>query len=539
MPRCPLLAPVCLVGALAVLAPSAGAQNLGGLFDRAVREAKQKAKQETARPATDAATDRHEGGNTQRGDGEAALRSTATADDSPAAREAALARLRTATPRASCPGPGTMGNLFGSTCNNREFPAPPILAAPNKTWETTPGWWGAWSPFLVGDLMLTGSCNNDGNAGLSALDTRTGKTVWRIGDICAVGNRRGTTGDVAFYELQSGKVLMIYPRDDGGPTDYYVIDVKAGRIAGSLKPAANVTLRGLGGTFTGVNQSMGEGVSNLIGFSADLGQVLWRNREFRLAMDKYDSHYQPTFSPTAMADGILFVTARSKDQPDPPTRQLHAIDTATGRTLWRHTQQPKAEGAWRSDDGIPMLAGGKVLVRVQGLLGAVSEGRKPDGDALRAFDPRSGAVAWTTKPVPGTSIANYVAAGDTLVVETERSGARELWGFRLSDGTLAWRRPVGKDTQVLASSGGAFYASERVPIAGREAGNYDYRVQGFDGQTGTLLWSTVLPGKNLLFDGGWGIVPDPRRGGVQGPAWRIGRDGAIYGVTLTGAYRLQ
>lgn len=545
MPRCrsarfnPRLPSLCLVGVLALAVQPAEAQSLRGLFERAVSEAKKQNERETSGPAREAPDGAAGEEGARRSGAATALPPSAVADDSPAARDAALQRLRTAAHRASCADTATMGSVFGSSCNNREFPAPPILAAPNKTWETKPGWWGAWSPFLVGELMLTGSCNNDGNAGLSALDVRTGKTVWRIGEMCAVGNRRGSTGNVAFHELSSGKVLMIYPRDDGGPTDYYVIDVKAGRLAGSLKPAANVTLRGLGGVFTGVNQSFNDGVSNLIGFSADLGQVLWRNREFRLAMDKYDSHYQPTFSPTAMAGGVLFVTARSKDQPDPPTRQLHAIDTGTGRTLWRHTQQPKAEGAWRSDDGIPMVAGGKAVIRVQGLLGAVSEGRKPEGDALRAFHPRSGAVAWTTKPVPGTSIANYVAVGDTLVAEVESGGGRELWGFRLSDGSLAWRRPASKNTQVLASSGGAFYASERVPIPGREAGNFDYRLQGFDGQTGTQLWSTVLPGKYLLFDGGWGIVPDPRRDGVQGPAWRIGRDGAIYGVTLTGAYRMK
>lgn len=535
----PRFASLCLAGALAVAMQPAGAQSLRGLVERAVNEAKKQSERESSAAARETPDGAAAEERTRRNDGATALPTAAVADDSPGAREAALQRLRSTAPRASCADTATMGNVYGSACNNREFPAPAILAAPNKTWETKPGWWGAWSPFLVGDLMLTGSCNNDTNAGLSALDVRTGKTVWRIGEMCAVGNRRGSTGNVAFHELSSGKVLMIYPREDGGPTDYYVVDVKAGRLAGSLKPAANVTLRGIGGVFTGVNQSFSDGVSNVIGFNADLSQVLWRNREFRLAMDKNDSHYKPTFSPTAMAGGVLFVTARSKDQPDPPTRQLHAIDTATGRTLWRHTQQPKAEAQWRSDDGTPMVAGGKAIIRVQGLLGAVSIGRKPDGDALRALDPRSGAVAWTTKPVPGTSILNYVAAGDTLVAEVERSGGRELWGFRLSDGALAWRRPVSKDTQVLASSGGAFYASERVQIAGKEAGNYDYRLQGFDGQTGTLLWSTVLPGKNLLFDGGWGIVPDPRRDGVQGPAWRIGRDGAIYGVTLTGAYRLQ
>jgi len=537
----------------------AGAQSLGDMFKRVAKEAKQKIERKAEDKVREAATRPIESamdgsmpamggrdGKQQKGDGDASLHGAAVPDDSPSAREAAIARLRSAAPRTVCAGDaGAMGRTYGSTCESREFPAPPLLAAPQKAWETKPGWWGAWSPFLVGKLMLTGSCNNDANAGLSALDMQTGKTVWRIGEICAVGNRRGSTGNVAFHELPSGEVLMVYPRDDGGPTDYYVVDVKAGRIVRSLKPAANVTLRGHGGSFTGVNQSSADGVSNLIGFNAALDQVTWRNREFRLAMDKDDPHYLPTFSPSAVTDGVLYVTARSKDQRDPPTRQLHAIDLRSGQTLWRHTAQPDAERnggggkAWRSDDGNPMLAGGKVLVHVQGLLGAASHGNRPDGDALRALDPRSGKEAWTTKAVAGARIFNRVAAGDVLVAEVDRAGSRELWGFRLADGALAWRRPVNKDTKLLASSGGAFYVSERVQVAGREASDYDFRVQGLDGETGTLLWDTTLPGHNLDFDGGWGIVPDPRRDGVQGPAWRIGRDGAIYGVSLTGAFKLQ
>lgn len=465
------------------------------------------------------------------------------ADDSPATRAAAIARLRSTPSMPVCADPGAMGRTFGTTCNSREFPAPAMLEAPKIVWQTRPGWWGAWSPLLVADLMLTGSCNNDGNAGLSALDLRTGKTVWRIVDICTVGDRRGTTGNVAFFELPSGEVLMVYPRDNGEPTDYYVVDVKAGRIVRSLTPAANVTLRGLGGSLTGVNQSNREGVSNLIGFNPSLDQVLWRNRGFRLAMRNDDAHYQPTFSPAARTDDVLLLSARSKDQPDPATRQLHAIDVRTGETLWRHTDQPAVErssgggGAWRSDDGVPMVAGGKAIIRVQGLLGAAAHGTKPTGDALRAFDPRTGKVAWTSQPAAGMSIGNRVAVGDILVAEVARDGMLELWGYRLADGTVAWRRSVPVQTRVLASAGGVLYASERRSSAdGRDS---DYRLQGLDGGTGTQLWTTNLPGHNLDFDGGWGIEPDPRRRGTQGPAWRIGRDGAIYGVTLTGAFKLQ
>ena len=517
------------------------AQSLDGLFRQAAAKAKQAIERSGEdrgnRPAAAAPQDARRGNA-------AGTANAPMADDSTAARDAAIARLRAPPARTVCADRSTMGRVYGTTCNSREFPAPPILSAPAFAWQAKPGWWGAWSPFLVGKLMLTGSCNNDDNAGLSALDVGSGKTVWRIGSICGVGNRRGSTGNVAFFELPSGEVLLVYPRENGEPTDYYVVDTRAGRIVRSLKPAANVALRGLGGGFTGVNQSKQDGVSNLIGFSPSLDQVLWRNRGFRLAMRDDDAHYKPTFSPVALTDNILLLSARSTDQPDPPTRQLQAIDAQTGRTLWRNTDQPVAErgdgsgGDWRSDDGTPMVAGGKAIIRVQGLLGPAALGRRPDGDALRAFDPRSGAVAWTTKPVRGTAIENRVAVGDMLVAEVLRGDARELWGYRLADGALAWRRPVSAAARLLASSGGAFYVSERIP-SGRGESDMDIRLQGMDGETGTLLWTTTLPGHNLDFDGGWGIEPDPRRGGSQGPAWRIGRDGAIYGVTLTGAFKLQ
>lgn len=527
----------CLLALGALAIRPASAQSLGNLFKQAVKQAATQATEEVEHRAQARLAGQVDGGRSQAGVAGGRL-----PDDSLAAREAALARLRSATPHPVCKAPGTMGQVYGSTCNSREFPAPPLLAAPTLSWETKPGWWGAWSPFLVGNLMLTGSCNNDDNAGISALDMRSGKTVWRIASVCATGNRRGTMGNVAFFELPTGQVLLVYPRSDGGPADYYVLDVKAGRIAGSLKPAANVALRGLGGSFTGVNQSKQDGVSNLLGLSPTLDRVLWRNRGFRLAMRDDDPHYQPTFSPSALVDGVLLLSARSLDQAEPPTRQLHAIDPRNGQTLWRHDRQPVAQRGgggegWRSDDGTPMVADGKAIIRVQGLLGAAANGTAPDGDALRALDPRTGAEAWTTRPVAGTSIDNRVAVAGMLVAEVRRGGARELWGYRLADGTLAWRRPVSEQARLLASAGGVFYVSERVP-AGRGS-DQDYRLQGLDGESGTLLWTTTVPGHNLDLDGGWGIEPDPRRRGSQGPAWRIGPDGAIYGVTLTGAFKLQ
>ncbi|AKC86970.1 PQQ-binding-like beta-propeller repeat protein [Pseudoxanthomonas suwonensis] len=526
----------------------ATAQDLGGLFKRTVERTKQeirkKAEDKTAHTVARPLEQGLDGQPaTAPQDGvPVAVGPVPVADDSPAAREAAIARLRAAAPAVVCADASTMSRTYGTTCNSREFPAPPILAAPRKAWETKPGWWGAWSPFLVGNLVLTGSCNNDGNEGISALDAGTGKTVWRIAGICREGGRRGSMGSVGFHELPSGEVLLVYPRNDGGPTDHYVIDVRAGRIVRTLTPARRGPMRHPGEVFTVVNQSTPEGVSYITALSPALDRELWQNRGFGLAMgNDLDPQYKPTFSAPAASGGVMFVTARSLGQPGFPTRQLHAIDLRTGQTLWRHTDQPMVERntnntvAYRSDDGTPMVAGGKVIIRVDGLLGTVGIGRDPDGEGLRALDPRTGATLWTTAPVRGRRVATRIAAGDVLVVEVRSGGDRELWGHRLADGKPAWRRPVPAETRLLASSGGAFYLSERVPAGD---GKHDFRVHGLDGRTGTLLWTTRLPGHNLDIDGRWDI--EDRSGGTaQGPSWRIGRDGAIYGVTLTGAFKLQ
>lgn len=459
-------------------------------------------------------------------------------DDSPGAREAAITRLRNALPCIVCDDLSKMSSPYGTSCNSRAFQAPPILVAPQKQWEINPGWWGVWPPFLVGNLILTGSCNNDGNEGLSAIDKNTGKTIWRIGSICGTGNRRGSMGYITFYELPSGEVLLIYPREDGLPTDYYVIDVKAGRIVRTLTPAKRGPTRGGGGVFTVVNQSTNEGNSYISALGADMSSILWQNKGFRLAMpDKLDPFYTPTFSASAIAGGILFQTARSKEQPEPPTRQLHAIDLKTGKTLWRHTDQPdmakRGNTTYRSDDGIPMVADGKVIIRIRAENGGVQY-----TSALRALDMHTGKILWTTKTDKASLVSeifNRVVACNVLVTEVKTGNTRSLVGFNLADGSIAWSRPVSQKAQLMASSGGVFYVGER--ILNNDNKWKENSLQGFDGKTGTLLWTTSIPEYYLSLGAGnrWDI----ENVNAITPSWTIGNDGAIYGVTLKGVFKMK
>lgn len=478
-------------------------------------------------------------------------------DDSPAARDAAIARLRGAPAREVCVDPSPGSRNYGTTCVTREFPAPAILVPPKIAWMVRPGWWGTWSPYLIGDLVLTGSCNNEDNKGLSAFDMKTGRTAWRIASICDEGNRAGSTGSVRFHGLSAREVLMIYGRNDGKPDDFYVVDVTAGRIVRSLAPARRGPTVGYPGGFTVLTQSTPEGTSYLNFFSPDMTRLLWRHSGIHLACDKLDPHCRPVFSGAAVQDGRLYISVTTKDQPAPPTRQLHAFDIATGTLLWKHTQQPVVEQdrtaqgllEYRSDDGLPMVAGEKVVIRVDGTLGPAGRREPPTSTALRALDARTGAIVWTTAGVPrrlSTSasgaaardtqeLKNRLVAGGILVAELAGTAAKELIGYRLSDGQVEWRRPVSLHATLTASSGGAFYIAESVKGAGGEA---EYEMQGFDGATGTRLWTTRFPGHNVPFLNAWDLE-GPVSNMYQGPSWRIGRDGAIYGVTLQGAYKLQ
>jgi outer membrane protein assembly factor BamB len=469
-------------------------------------------------------------------------RAVAEADDSAAVRQAALARLRAAPARVVCQDKSTASQVHGSTCASREFPAPAILDAPSFRWQAEYGWWAVWSPFLIDGKVLTGSCNNEDNKGLSALDMRTGKMLWRIGQICNEGNRAGSMGTVRFFELGPQTVLFTLGRDDGKPVDYYVVDVKAGKILRTLSPVKRGPWFWQDGVFTVVTHSTPDKVTYLNGLNANLDQVVWRHDSFRFMCDKLDPHCEPVFSPGAGSDGMLYFSATARDQPEPPTRQLHAFDARTGKLLWRHTDQPEfslqQRPGYRSDDGAPMVADGKVIIRLGRYLEA---GRKERAQSLRALDAKSGTILWTTEPVPlglgfqkGLRLGNRIAVGDMLVADFQGEDGKQLFGYRLSDGRLMWRRNANLNAVLTASAGGVFYLAENLRAGNEET----LLLQGFDGLTGTRLWSARLPGHNLPFTGEWDMNAAPSTL-LQGPSWRIGRDGAIYGVSMKGAYKLQ
>jgi outer membrane protein assembly factor BamB len=492
----------------------------------------------------------------------------AVPDDSEASRQEAIARLRSAPPRSVCKDKSTGSQPYGSTCASREYAAPPMLVAPKVQWMVSKGWWAVWSPFLIGDKILTGSCNNEDNKGLNALDIHTGKTLWRIGTICQKNGASEGMGTVSFFELGPELVLFTFGRTNAA-ADYYVVDVKAGKILRTLKPlksASSQRLAQLGNVFMAYNtyDSQQKETTYLHGLNTNMDQLLWSHGDYRYSCDNLDSWCVDVFTTGAGEDGVQYFSITDKDQPDPPARRLHAIDAQSGKLLWKHKDQPvthqgrRGDGIaqFRSNDDSPMLADGKVIIQVTGLLGANRiAGGDPNGYALRALDAKTGAIVWTTDSLPTyfsrhwgdnactqkesygkQRLGNRTVVGEIIVTEViGYCNNKELWAYRLADGKLAWRRPLAAETVTLtASAGGVFYTAQETRVNNEEA----LILQGLDGLTGTLLWTSKLPGHNVPFLSEWNI----RRAAsilLQGPSWRIGRDGAIYGITLTGAFKIQ
>lgn len=471
-------------------------------------------------------------------------------DDSPAAVAEAQQRLRSAPRRPVCADASRISRPYGSTCASREFDAPPRLQAPRLQWSLEPGWRGLWSPTLVGDLLLTGSCFNDTHRGLSAIDTRNGQVRWRITAPCDTANRRGSVGHSSLHEWRPGQLLWALVREDGQPPDHLVVDLAKGALVGEQRPARPGAVRERDGVFLSITRSEKDQVTTLNAMGPTLDRLLWRLDAFRYKCDGLDRHCQPVFSASAGAAGVEYFSATAKDQADPPTRMLHAVDLRTGRVLWRHEEQPVTlQGPGpvkrRSDDGPPLLAAGKLVIRVDGVGGPVAHTASPGSLAFRALDPASGRTLWTSAPLPTRFTAAWgdansqqwgtrLAAGDMLVTElVNGSGnARELWAYRLSDGSLAWRRPVPRNLRLMASAGGVLH------VAVLDAGPGTHSLQGLDGQTGTLLWSTDIPSHNHAVAMGWPIE-GPEAGAFLGPTFRIARDGAIYGTTVTTVYKMN
>jgi outer membrane protein assembly factor BamB len=472
----------------------------------------------------------------------ASMVSASPPDDSEAARQAAIERLRAAPASAVCGDLAISSRTWGTSCASREFNAPPLLQAPRFRWQVEYGWWGTWSPWVGEGLLLTGSCANETNQGLSALDLQTGKLRWRMATICQDANLNGTMGTVSFHYAGPGKVLFALQRNDRPVIDWMLLDLKTGRVLEQYTPVKRGPTVEVGGAFSVLTASRENQRSYLNLLSPKLDRIVGRYEEFRFGCPLSENQCPPVFGLGAASNGMLFMSGMSIDQAEPPARELHAFDVATGALRWRHTAQPTREidgrgRNVRSDDARPMIVDGKVIIRLE----------DEHHHMLRALDPATGNILWTTDPQPRRIMENHgllgprtlttwIGAGRAIVGYVTSEQMSELMAWSTTDGALLWRRAVPRNTDLTASAGGVFYTAFTIVKPSNK--DNELEIQGYEAATGTRLWSTVIPAHNRPFKSDWSIT-QISYGAAGGPGWRIGPDGALYGITLKGAYKLQ
>ena len=157
-----------------------------------------------------------------------------------------------------------------------------------------------------------------------------------------------------------------------------------------------------------------------------------------------------------IADGRVFVVA-GVQRAEPGGFRLHALDAASGRTLW-------SVGAEEHRD--------THLAYADGMLFAVDR-----ASGARAFDATTGRLLWSRSLDRIFTWPPVVADGVLYV--NGASGGGKLWALRASDGELLWV------AETPLASGGTSPTLDATTVYVADAGP---QVYAFDRRTGALRW---------------------------------------------------
>ncbi len=468
---------------------------------------------------------------------------TLTPDDSPTAVRAAVDRLRKAQLRPACPDDKTQSPRYlGTACATREFNGPAILEQPTLRWWSKPA--NLWSDnrFVLNDKFLFllscpwGGEYSDRGKGLFAFNVQSGKVVWSNKQIC---EKVPEDSFRRLYILSDGRLLVIANR-----MAIYV-DSGSGKLLSAEAKKTNWTRLEQakdGIVFNWSNKESGY----MIMLDEGLTEPKWKSEFFPAKCPpstREDVCPNPYVAQYAIGGGQIFVSVPNIASNGLPLRQLHALDQNSGQVIWKHEKQLPLETRWGhpdqkafAHDGSPMLADGKVIIRLDSEIGF----------SFRALNPKDGSVIWDTPFLPHESSKRpHIVAGAMLIAMTEIDDhkGREVWAFNLKDGKPAWhRRTAENGGYIAASAGGVIYLMTASEDCNR--GLQNGVIVALDSETGTQLWSFTAP---LLHEtinlGPTANEYDPKGGRYKEPLWShdwvIGPDGGIYGANSQGPYKIK
>jgi outer membrane protein assembly factor BamB len=230
-----------------------------------------------------------------------------------------------------------------------------------------------------------------------------------------------------FKAVPEGRVATSWPAE--GPRELWSRPLGEGYSAIVTDGAALFTMyRPVKGLLTILKERVWSPATSpevVIALDAESGRTLWEHAYDAPILPDMTVEYGagPHSTPLVTSDAVFAVGS---------TGRLHALDKKTGRVLWAHDLWGgplKGRVHGRGYACSPLAHGGTVIVTVGGA-----------GQALVAFDQKTGAIAWKSGDVdPSPSSPRLIRVGDQEQLVLFHAGG--VAGFDPGSGARLWNHP--------------------------------------------------------------------------------------------------
>ena len=258
----------------------------------------------------------------------------------------------------------------------------------------------------------------------------------------------------------------------GGDWDLYAFDAATGTPKWAFHPTVGYAPGYFIGAVDGTRLFTGSGSGHLYAIDTATGRELWRTEVERWRDEALVTVFEP------VTNGTLVVAGYTVYEPQ-TTGGLVAVDAVTGRERWRFRYPTPA------DHPRPVGNAGAVVITTDLAVGSAEDGR------IWAVDLASGAVRWSLPPLAGPF--------DGIITEApQESRGLAVVGHRLIVGSITgYLTAYDLDTQRMAwqyaqgwlgsLSWGTYTHADGVVYVPFFSGF----IHALDAATGTVLWKTV------------------------------------------------
>lgn len=258
----------------------------------------------------------------------------------------------------------------------------------------------------------------------------------------------------------------------GGDWDLYAFDAATGEPRWAFHPAVGYAPGYFIGDVAGTRLFTGSGSGHLYAIDTATGREVWRTEVERMTDDALVTVYEPVTNGTLVVAGYTVYTP--KDQGG-----LVAVDAATGRERWRFRYPTPA------DDPRPVYHAGGTVLTADLAIGAAGDGR------VWAVDLASGAPRWSLPPLEGPfdgiitrapqEQRGLAVVGDRLIVG---SITGYLTAYDLTTRRVAWQLAQGWLGSLSWSNYTHADGIVYVPF-------FSGFIHAIDVASGAVLWKTT------------------------------------------------